>query len=59
MDLLHRLYNAIVADRERRRIKLEALLREAMPYYDSDHDGGWGMGKLTARILEICDGKKR
>jgi len=58
MDLLHRLYNAIMADRNRKWRKLEKLLREAMPYYDSEYELNWTMDKLIAKILEITDGKK-
>jgi len=43
---------------EQRRVKLEILLRTAMPYYDSDYDGDWNMSKLIEEILEIADGKE-
>lgn len=38
-------------------VRLEMLLRKAMPHYDSDYDGDWSIDKLTKRIVEICDGK--
>ena len=40
-----------------REVRLEKLLREAMPYYDSDYEGDWSMPKLIERIMEICVGE--
>lgn len=56
--MLQRWHNAFIAWRERKRGRLRGLLYRAMPYYDSDYDGGWNMEKLIDKILEICDGKE-
>lgn len=60
VGMLQRLYDATKGNKKRkvRVAKLEALFREAMPYYDSDYDLGWNMTRLVNRVLEICDGKK-
>ena len=59
MDMIQRLYNAVMGKSRRIRMKLELedVLRKAMPYYDSDYYGDWSMDVLIKRILEITDGK--
>jgi len=60
MRIIQRLYDAIVARKKRDQVeaKLKALLYEAVPYYDSDYEGGWEADRIVTEILEICYGKK-
>ena len=55
MCMLQRFYNAVMVNRERKRAKLKVLLTRAMMVHPN-YAGGWDMGKLIEKILEITDG---
>ncbi len=56
--MIERLAKAIEADRERKRKKLEGLLRHEMKYYDMDNTGDRSMPELIEEIMRITDGKE-
>lgn len=56
MCMLHRFYNAVVADRERKRRKLERLFKWNIPYYDTEYEH-LSLDKFIELILRVTNGK--